>query len=301
MEFKKEYLHVLYEQQQGNFHITLDQYKELLKNSVKFKYGKIIIEDRQLLIDIPNKLIDYLIVYKNSLIKGEDIKIFFKDSKHWSNIKNIKIDDVYFAIFNFTSDKDIDRFNYRCYNIPTDDLKTAKEYFNEYCKDLDGFYNKFNNLNVIAINDNSQTLYNTIYHELSHFIQVKGNIRIINGLTKNQVKNKNLLKILFNVDYEQVFNYFSDKEFIPHVDDLINDLFKTKKKFYNEISNFEFLEELRKFLMVKNRPEMITNKFFNNFKDANNGDYATLAMLLFAYICKFRFQQIFNIIKRRFK
>jgi hypothetical protein len=46
---------------------------------------------------------------------------------------------------------------------------------------------------------------------------------------------------------------------------------------------------------------MFSHDFFIKFKNANNGNYNTLSMLLFSYISKFKFQKIFNFLKTRFE
>jgi hypothetical protein len=60
---------------------------------------------------------------------------------------------------------------------------------------------------------------------------------------------------MFNVDFNLVFSYFSDNEFYPHVDDLLNNLKKVKDKFYK--NNHElFIQTVKDFLRVKHLDEL---------------------------------------------
>ncbi len=299
-KFEKAYLNILYESS-GIIPFNIDDYKNFLKTSIKFDNNNLVKEDKELLIDVPNSLIDYLLMHKNELIKGDSFKFLLNESKHWNNLRNIQFNELFFALFNFNDEKEIDKFHYHCFNIDKEDLINVRNDFIENCGGLFGFYNSYQNKDILCINSKSTNIFLTIYHELSHFIQNKGNIRIVNGITLNQIKHKDKLITLFNIDYDKVISYFSDIEFVPHVDDFIYMLKRTKNEYYKNIKNEEFLEELRNFLLVKNRNEMLNHSFLLNFKNANNGNYDTLAMFLFSYVSKYKFQKIFNIIKMHFK
>lgn len=268
--FTKTYLNLLYENT-GSIKFDLQLYNKFLNDCKKIdKFGNIINEDKTLLIDIPNDLITYLIKNNGKIIKINDFIHYLKQSKHWRNLKNNIINDIFFIIFDFSNDDEIDKFHYTCFNIDKHDLNNARVSFKLNVSDSYGFFNIYNDLNIICINKQTTDIYQTIYHELSHFIQVLGNIRIVTGISENDIKHKNLLKNIFNVDYDTVIEYFSDVEFIPHVDDLINMLKNTKNKCYESLTNFQFLDELKQFLSVKNHEEMISHNFFKNFVYVNN-------------------------------
>lgn len=297
--FNNIYLNILYESK-NNIDFDKNKYLEFLTSLTKFTKTNIITEDKNNLIDIPTEFIQYLIQNCNTIIDSTHIKYFLKDSKHWQNLKNIKFKNIFFGLFDFSNEKEIDKFHVNCFNIPIEYLNEARNEFKYYAGDLFGFYNSYENFEVVCVNTKCSNIFQTVYHELSHFIQANGNIRIVKEISLDEIKQKNVLKNIFQTDYDQVISYFSNKEFIPHVDDLIHMLHETKQQYYFNISNFEFLEKLNEFLHVKNRDEMIQHEFFQNFNKANNNNYDTLAMLLFSYISKYKFQKIFNIIKQKF-
>lgn len=298
--FDKIYLNILYESN-GKILFDSQKYIYFLNSAIKFNnLGNIVNEEKEDLIDIPIELIHYLLKHSNEEINGDDFKQYFKQSKHWSNLKNIKFDNIFFSIFDFFNNNEIDKFHINCFNISTEDLEFVRNEFIQRAQSIFGFFNKYDNINIICINNNNHNIFQTIYHELSHFVQITGNIRIVNSINENNIKNKNILNNIFNVDYDLVLSYFSNTEFVPHIDDLYKMLLNTKNKCYRNISNFEFIEQLRNFLQVKTRREMLNNNFLINFKNSNYNNYDSLSMLLFSYISGYKFQRIFNILKRRF-
>lgn len=58
--FKHVYLRMMYKLA-GILKYDREDYLNFLKNAIKFKDGKIIIEDKNLLIDVPDELINYCI------------------------------------------------------------------------------------------------------------------------------------------------------------------------------------------------------------------------------------------------
>ena len=285
----------------GKLNFNFQQYKNFLDTAIKFdNSGYIINEDKNFLIDVPELLIQHFIKNQNKLINFKDVKEFLKESKHWRNLKNIELNNIFFAFFDFNDSNEIDKFHYNCFNIPIELLEDTRLYFIKSSSHLFGFFNSIQDLDIICINTKCDDLFKLLYHELSHYIQIKGNIRIIHGLSEAEIKNKNKLQLMFNIDYDTVFDYFSNKEYIPHINDLIFMLQNTKTRYYNNITNLEFLENIKDFLNVKNRTEMLNHKFLINFKNANKNNYDTLAMLLFSYIAKFKFQQIYKTLKMHF-
>jgi len=291
-KFIKTYLNILYESN-GNLKFDLQKYIYFLTSAIKFdNFENIINEEKEDLIDIPIELINYLLKYSNKEINGDNFKHYFKQSKHWSNLKNIKFDNIFFSIFDFSNNNEIDKFHINCFNIHNDDLEIIRNEFIQYAQLTFGFFNKYDNLNIICVNNKNNNIFQTIYHELSYFVQTIGNIRIVNGINENDIKNKNILNNIFNVDYDLVLSYFSNTEFVPHIDDLYKMLLNTKTKYYKDISNLDFIEQLKNFLQVKNRQEMMNNPFLINFKNSNYNNYDSLSMLLFSYII--------GLLKRRF-
>ena len=140
-QFVKEYLHILYEHK-GNTGITVKEYEEFLKTVVKFDENyNVISEDSNDLIDIPEEAIQFLLNNNHSKIGGDWLKYYLEKSRHWRNIKNIKINDVYFDMFDFSNSKEIDRFNFNCFGILEDELEKARQFFLNYVKMILDFTN----------------------------------------------------------------------------------------------------------------------------------------------------------------
>ena len=95
---KHIYLKMIYESI-GFLKFNMESYHNFLKNSIKFKNRKIIVEDKNLLIDIPEEFINYCIDHKESLINFNTIKTLMKSSKHYQNIKNITHARLIFLFF----------------------------------------------------------------------------------------------------------------------------------------------------------------------------------------------------------
>lgn len=189
----KEYLHVIYEHQ-GKMSISFEEYHDFVKSAIKFdKNLNVILEDSEDLIDIPSELIRHFISNKHSVMKSNDIKFFLKKSRHWQNIKNVQINDIYFDLFDFNDPTEIDRFNYNCFKIEDGLLKYRNDFIENLSKAF-GFYSFFNNIHIVCANTNSYDVFQTIHHELSHLIQHIGNIRIVKGLSLNEVRKKDILK-----------------------------------------------------------------------------------------------------------
>lgn len=298
-KFNEAYLHILYESK-GFIPFNKDEYKEFLKSITKIdKNGNIISEDKDLLIDVPEELITYLFQHSNEFIKGDKFKSLLKTSKHWRNLKNIEFNDMFFGLFDFNKDSDIDKFHFNYFDIPIEFLEIARNDFKENIQNLFGFFRKCESVDLLCTNIKCDNIYNVMYHELSHFIQQYGKIRIVKEIDENKI-NKNYLESFFGVDYDKVISYFSNTEFVPHIDDLIKMLEITKEKFYKNIPSSQFFNDVEKFLCVKNKDEMLRNEFFLKFENANNGNVDSLVMLLFSFKSKFKFQKIYDRIKSYF-
>lgn len=303
-KFNEVYLHMFYEGKTGELPFNLDKFKNFIDTSVKFKGGKIITEDKDLLIDIPTELFNYCYDHQNKIIEFEKIKDLMKNSKHYSNIKNINGINLYFTIFDFTNNNEISSFIFKSFNIlpeNNEEFKLAYNYFNTICKDLDGFFNYYEDKALCVINEKGTNVISTIYHELSHFIQTICNIRI----TKNFEFDNNKIKYVqtsdrfkrleqLNITYDQLNYYFSSNEFLPHIDDLIIGLWKTYLKFYKER-----FPDILSFIYhiidnIKDKGNFRDSKLCFNYSLANGNNIAPIIMFAASYYFNHKYQFIFR-------
>lgn len=278
-------------------HFKINDYENFLKSSIKFGNNGILLEDKNLLIDVPNETIQYILSNDNKYLNVNEFKETFKNSKHWRNIKNINFGEIYFGIFDFNNDLSIDEFNVKCFNVSNDDLKINKNIFIEYCSKICGFYNSLNeNKHVICVNSKSNNVVQTLYHELSHFIQNIGKIRIISKTLSDKHKEK-IVKDISNEEISnKVISYFSGSEFIPHLDDLIIDLKKVNNTIYkNDVNFFDIFISFLNDCKNKSYDEIIKEDFYLNYLKINK-DSSPLIMLIYAFKIKFKSQRIFNIL-----
>ncbi len=284
----------------GFLQFNMKTYHNFLKNSIKFKNEKVINEDKNLLIDIPEEFVNYCIDHKESLIGFNTIKDLMKTSKHYQNIKNINFNvKLYFSIFDFNNDNEISEFHLKLFkDLSSDDLLKINEEFKNNCRDLDGFLNIncFNSMIICAINSNCRNTYETIYHELSHFIQKICNIRITSSAVLNKEENNsnnrfNKLKNL-GISYNDLKYYFSEKEYSTHVDELIDGLWKTYLKFYkDEFSNILFfLAMIRN--EIKGERDFSKSMLLKHYAEANNNDISPLTMFVAAFNLNHKYQKI---------
>ena len=285
----------------GSWKITLDEYEKLLKTATYFdENGNVIVEEKLPLIDIPEEAVNWLLGNNHKKINGNFLKSYFEKSRHWRNIKNIDFGDIYFDIFNFNDMKEIDRFNVNCFGIDDEDtLKDARRLFLKNASKSFGFYMNAidKNMHVICINTNAEDIHQALCHELSHLVQKIGKIRIVSGIDESTLRKKNILKEVFGIDYDEVVEYFSDVEFIPHVDDIVKDIKKLKDEYYKNSSYWEFILKIEDFLKTKTRKDLIENELFLNFSRMKNEEVSSLMMLLFSRISGYKFQKIWNLIK----
>ena len=116
--------------------MSLEDYEVFLKTAVKFD-GRENVDD---LIDVPEEAIQFFLSNNHSRVHSDWLKHHLEKSRHWRNIKNVKLDDVYFDMFDFSDPKEIDRFNFNCFDIQEADLEAARQMFLENVKARSGFY-----------------------------------------------------------------------------------------------------------------------------------------------------------------
>ena len=300
-EITHKYLHLLYEKK-GDTPISLEDYEKFLKTAVKFgKDGSVISENSGDLIDVPDEAIKLLLGNCHSKIGGDWIKHSLRGSRHWRNIKNATIGSVYFDMFDFSDIKEIDRFNYSCFSIEGDALVEARSLFMQSTSESFGFYNSYDDFHVICANSNADDIYQVVHHELSHFIQHAGGVRIVNDLKLADIKRLNILESEFGESYQKVIRYFSGAEFVPHVDDMRADLKRLRESYYAADTGAQFKNRVYEFLRARSREDVSSSKLFNDFWLMKKGNVASLMMLLFARISGYRFQKIMDFIRSVFE
>jgi hypothetical protein len=75
--FNEIYLHMFFEHT-GEIDFDIAKFKDFIKTSVKFKNNNVISEDKSLLIDVPDKLLNYCYDNQNEIIPFDKIKEFCK-------------------------------------------------------------------------------------------------------------------------------------------------------------------------------------------------------------------------------
>lgn len=178
----KKYPHLLFEKR-GKLHMSLEEYETFLLTATCFNDSGIIEEGKQRLVDIPDEAVREIISSNWSKIPGNFFKEKLKTSKHWRNLKNMEIQNVFPSIFDFKNPKDIDKFNYNALGIKmSSDLQKARDMFLEKASHLAGFCNFGEDMYFICINTKSTDIEQTIRHELANFLQVECEIKITQGI-----------------------------------------------------------------------------------------------------------------------
>lgn len=303
-KFKHVYLKMIYEHI-GIIDFNEQTYLNFLKNSIKFKNNKIISEDKDLLIDVPDDLINYCIDHQDIEIDFNTIKLLMKNSKHYSNVKNLNLNEkLYFSIFDFNNDNEINEFHVKFFkNIDSDEIENANHSFKEYCSILDGICNSidFKPINLCLINSNNNDIYSIIYHELSHIIQTLCNIRITTSskFKKENIGEKENLLLSLNLTYNDLYYFFKETEFNVHIDDLINGLWKTYIKFYKNKYQTIFQYTLMICNEFKKGKNFKNSQFIQDYALANNSNVSPLLMYAASFFLNHKFQKIKNIVQIR--
>lgn len=302
-ELTRRYFYVLYENS-DSFHSSLKEYAKFLSTATYFGEDfKVVSENRSSLFDIPDEAIQFLLENSHKKIGWKWLKDCFKSSRHWRNIKNIDIaKSIYFDVFHFDDKKEIDRFNSSCFGIRLEDLEEARKLFIDLAGTKLGFCNFYEprDIYVICINAKNNDIYQAIHHEVSHFLQMLCGIRIIQDISPEDLKNRDLLKTEFGSSYNEVIDYFSKMEFAPHVDDIVSDLKSLRENFYRSIDGADFELLVLEFLKSRTKEEVFHSELFNNFKKMKNGEVSSLMMLLFSKISGYKFQKIMHFAKEAF-
>lgn len=286
--------HLLYEQAPEH-QSTIEEVKKFYQSIVKFdENGDIISEEKIPLIDVPEEAISFLLNFVHKKVDGGWLKMQFKKSRHWRNLKNVDFKPVFFDLFDFNDSKEIDKFNVSCFSVK--DIVSAREAFISNAGHTFGFYGRHENMevDVLCINSNAVDIHKVMHHEISHLVQELGGIRLVDGIKPEDVKNEDILKQNFGSSYEQVIEYFSSKEFIPHVDDIVSDLKKLRNTYYSSLTGIEFRRKVLNFLNAKTLEEAESNELYQKLWQMNRGEVSSLMMLLFAKTIGYKFQKILD-------
>lgn len=299
---KLTYLNMFYENINTNVDkLNINNYQQWLNNLIIFdKNFNIIKEDKNNVFDIPDQLITKLLSLDNfdKLYKNE-ISQLLSFSKHKFNIKHKIKSDLIFCKFDFNKREEIDNFHLTLFNI--DDIETLNQcykMFLQHCQYAYGLISKSNNNYILIVNTKASSLYQTIYHELSHYLQKICGIHLptISILTKNNVLFNKL-----NID-EKYFNYLlKPEEFTVHIDETItglDNLYKYKKL---NINKYEFLMNIINTLQNNiDDDHFYQNSIIKDYNDANNN----ITGIVFLYLViklKIKWIYVFNYLSKYFK
>jgi len=281
--------------------LNINNYQQWLNDLIIIdKNFNIINEDKNNVFDIPDPLIIKLLSLNNfdKLYKNE-ISQLLSYSKHKYNIKHKIKSDLIFCKFDFNKREEIDNFHLTLFNINNvETLNQCYKLFLQHCQYAYGVISKSNDDYMLVVNTNAPSLYQTIYHELSHYLQriCKIHLPIINNLTKN-----NFLFNKLNID-EKYFNYLmKSEEFAVHVDEIIiglNNLYNYKQL---TINKHEFLTDIIDTLQNDiDEDHFYQNSIIKDYNDANNN----ITGIIFLYLViklKIKWIYVFNYLLKYFK
>ena len=137
----------------------------------------------------------------------------------------------------------------------------------------------------------------TIYHELSHYIQFIGNIHLTNSIEITEIEfnsneKLNRLKTL-GVTLVDLNYYFSTEEYATHVDTLCINLWKTYCN-YPKKQIWTFISDLHKSIL--NNEKFEESELFKLYHEVN-GDISGLIMLIAAKLLNIKYEKIIQTIK----
>lgn len=294
-------IHMIYENINRR-KITFQEFEDLLNTAIVFDQSSIITEDKNLLIDVSEDLIKYCLNHLNEEIDINQFKDLMKDSRHYSNIKNISKGNIFISIFNFNINTEIKEFILKRFDVEEKDLKKEIILFKERFSDKNGMclYDKDYNECVCCINIAYKHIYETIYHELSHIIQKMCNIRITSSTQYNKnlaFKNITKLKQDLKINDEIVSYLFDRNEYCNHVDDLILSLVKVYKQFYTNISPFNFYYHIVLSSIQKTSSDKFLNcDFMNKYKQVYDNDIEPIIMFYISYYLDLKYHKIKQVV-----
>lgn len=284
----------------------LDTYKNILLNNNFISISNVIEQSKEYIFDIPENLIADIALNNHMILSYDQLQLkqFFKQSKHYRNIKNLKLKDLLVAKFNFSDYNQIFKFHINL-GFNQQDSKLLTSVFDEKIDyNCNGAYDQ--GVNIIYLNTyyDQDILLQTAHHQLSHYFQITTGIKFTNSLKNKKITSIELVKHLFSplvLNIRQQLNYwFNQKQFYPHIDTLIFKLVKTKKQFYTDITFENFLHYFVKQFSTNNK-NILKHKFINQYKIANKTmDISQLIMFICSYILKIKYQKIISLLELKF-
>lgn len=292
-KFDKLFMHIVYENQ-GTIEFDAKRYAEILKNAHKTKRHKVILEDRDLLIDVPNELFDYCINHQEEVIPFSEIKNLLKSSKHYRNASANNPLGFCLFMFSFSDDLSIDSFHHKVFKIENGaQLDEARTLFKNTAKTNEGFLACIRDACYCAV-DIDGNIEDTLSYELGHYLQILLGVRMTTSTAflkpKDVIENKrmkNLEKLGLTLD--KLIYFFNDKEFSIHVDRLSCGLLKTYLKNYRSLSVFEFIKLVYDSICSE---DFTTSQLLTDYADANGNDIAPLMMYAGAKATNHKWQKI---------
>ncbi len=240
---------------------------------------------------------------KNNTIFTKNMLLLCLDKK-WKYYEVFKSSNIVpFKIykFDFTNDKEIIDFilkelnpNYYLQSKEEQEKYIAEslEIFKNYSIDEGLFLPIENEIRYILLNAKK---YNelTILHEITHYFQHE--LCIEEEIIDLDFNNLDLSLLPFNMSLNEFKYLFSEKEFIPHIDDLCEQLLIIYNEYYKNISKTEFLN---KFLNDIKDPDFIyTNDIYFKYNNKFYLNMSPLYLVITAYIFNINTKKIEEILK----
>lgn len=284
----KKFLHLFYVNR-GKLHMSLEEYEKFLLTATYFNGSEITEEEKQKLDSIPSEAMREIISSDWYRVSGSFFKEKLMTSERWRNLKNVEIQNVFPAMFDFKNPKEVDRFNYSVLGIQMgSDLEKARDLFLEKASHLVGLCNFGKGMYFICINMKSTDIEQTIRHALIHFLQTECGIEIIQEIDDTRQED------FPSFNLKEVVDYFSDDEFIQHMQDILDDISRCKEKFYNEMNPVDFWILMLNMSCCKTWKEFLENDLFMKMLEANSGDTSALMMLAYSWMSGYRWHKILD-------
>lgn len=285
-EFVESYLNILLEeknlQRYNNDFFIID--KNILNEELLEKSFQNIInesDDPDYYIKMPSSLIQLTEESNNSIIDKYNILTIFPEFEEY------KFPKIFISFFDFNNKEEVEKILKMIYKFNNKKINSIFNLAFNHSSRRGMFIDltKFNvNLSFLFFNKN---IYNirTIYHEWTHLFQtyVGEKFKKLIELNKKNVnlKNKELKKFDLTYDIVQVF-FFSDKEYIARLDNLIYMIHQIQKlEKYKNLSDAEFFNLFKNELCKKN----LNNNFIKDILSIDKNFLVDIQFFIASYIC----------------
>lgn len=273
--------------------------KDFYSTIIQFKQNGII---EQNIFDIPDSMILEIL---NDIKFQNQISNIFKHhinkSRHYYNISLQKLQNIkiYLYYFDFSKKTYIDLFHKSLFDVQPNIIDNLYyQFINKNTPDITGFIQHDENFDkdiyIIVLNQKHINLFNTLYHQLSHLLQLISKIKIVDNKYIPSASQQFLKQ--FNISMKQIQYYFSNTEFLPHIQDLIFGLKKVYQSYHTQISKYDFIFNL---IYKFNVDNSINEDLFKQYQQKNK-NIAPFVLFLFSKKFNYKFQIIKHYLFKQF-